>query len=157
MLSLETLPSGLFGYKKTTVCEYIAQMNEDFSRRSLDKEKAFEAEKQQLQERLAALEQENAELRMRQGEISRAVLDAHNLAAQIKANAERDARSSRDQTLRLQKNEEERIQALHVQLEHHCQAVRDSLSALVQEMEQLDQRGAALLEELHAGAAQLEL
>lgn len=55
------LKSALFGYSKTSVCEYIAAVNEEFSQKLMESAEEHKKEKEEWKERTAALEQELAE------------------------------------------------------------------------------------------------
>lgn len=41
MLTIDSLPTFLFRYKKSSVCEYIAQINEEFSQNVLEKDQYY--------------------------------------------------------------------------------------------------------------------
>ena len=82
------LKNGLFGYSKVSVCEYIAKMNEEFTKKLMDTMSEHENEKKQLKEKLERLEAELEGYKMQQAEVSDALLDAKRYAAQLKAEAD---------------------------------------------------------------------
>lgn len=60
-MDITSLKSGLWGYKKSCVCEYIAAMGEEYSRKLTDTVRERDAAIDALHQKLAALEAENAE------------------------------------------------------------------------------------------------
>lgn len=55
--------SALFGFSKASVCEYIAKLEKEFSLKLAASEKEAAAKQQELNARIALLEEENSRLR----------------------------------------------------------------------------------------------
>ena len=70
------IKSAFFGYSKTSVCEYIADMNEKFSHQILELENEHRKEKEELKGRLEATEKELNEYKKAHGDIANALLEA---------------------------------------------------------------------------------
>ena len=62
------IKSAFFGYSKTSVCEYIASKNEEFSRQLIELEKEHKKEKDELKDKIEAAEKELAEYKKAHGE-----------------------------------------------------------------------------------------
>lgn len=86
------LKSGLFGYSKTSVCEYIAQVNKEFSDKLYAASAESREEKKELKEQIARLEAELAQYKRLYDDISAALLDAQQYAERLKADAEAENR-----------------------------------------------------------------
>ena len=81
------IKSAFFGYSKTSVCEYIASKNEEFSRQLIELEKEHKKEKDELKGKIEAAEKEFAEYKKAHGEIANALLEAQQYAASLKQKA----------------------------------------------------------------------
>ena len=84
------IKSAFFGYSKTSVCGYIASINEEFSRQLLELEKEHKKEKEELKGKLDAAEKELDEYKKAHGDIANALLEAQQYAAALKQRAEAD-------------------------------------------------------------------
>lgn len=62
-MQLDHLRQSLFGYKKSDVCQYIASLEEDYSRQLTELEQAAQIQEAEYQARIHALEQELLESR----------------------------------------------------------------------------------------------
>ena len=62
----EILKSGFFGYSKSSVCEYIARMNEEFSQRLTAKDNENTSREAELRAQIASLREENQKLKEKQ-------------------------------------------------------------------------------------------
>ncbi|MDO4316347.1 MAG: hypothetical protein Q4C45_11265, partial [Oscillospiraceae bacterium] len=72
----ELFQTSLLGYSKKSVCAYIAEMNEEFSKKLLEKDMARKDAVQTLQEQLEQLKRENEQLRAERREVAGALIDA---------------------------------------------------------------------------------
>ena len=86
------LKTGFFGYSKTSVCEYIAQVNKEFSDKLFLAAAESKEEKKEYKEQIARLETELAQYKQLYEDISAALLDAQQYAAKLKADAEAENR-----------------------------------------------------------------
>lgn len=58
MVPVETIKTAFLGYQKSSVCSYVAQMNEEFAQRLRQTEEEYQQQMEQLQERLRAAQEE---------------------------------------------------------------------------------------------------
>ena len=93
----EILKSGFFGYSKSSVCEYIARMNEEFSQRLTAKDNENTSREAELRAQIASLREENQKLKEKQEEIVGALVDAKSFAAELKAKAEAENQAQRSE------------------------------------------------------------
>lgn len=103
------LKNGLFGYSKTSVCEYIAEVNEEFSRRLLEANEEHRRERMELKERIQALEAELGEYKQVHGDITTALLEAQQHAAELKRQAEAEDRRVRAENAERQQAQTDRL------------------------------------------------
>lgn len=89
----QILKSALFGYSKTSVCEYIAQVNAEFSEKLTAAAEESRKERDQLNAKIYALEIELAEYKKNHSDISAALLKAQQHAAEVRNQAEIESRT----------------------------------------------------------------
>lgn len=103
-MDITKLKSG-WGYKKSSVYEYIAETNENFSSRLIDMVRDYDKRAEELSLKISQLEAENVSVREERDRIAAELADTNLrlLAQQDKAekeNAERAAETDREQTCR---------------------------------------------------------
>lgn len=103
------MKNAFFGYSKTSVCEYIAAMNEEFSRQILELEKENKKEREELKDRLEATEKELNEYKNAHGDIANALLEAKQYAASLKQRAEEENERLAAENKVLHKEQTERL------------------------------------------------
>lgn len=103
------MKSAFFGYSKTSVCEYIAKINEEFSRQLLELEKENKKEREELKGRLEATEKELHEYKKAHSDIANALLEAKQYAASLKQKAEEENERLAAENRRLHKEQSERL------------------------------------------------
>ena len=103
------MKNAFFGYSKTSVCEYIAAMNEEFSRQILELENEHRKEKEELKGRLEATEKELDEYKKAHGDIANALLEAKQYAASLKQRAEEENERLAAENKRIHKEQTERL------------------------------------------------
>lgn len=108
-MNITSLKSGFWGYKKSNVCEYIAKMNEEFSRKLMTALDENDAMIQELQAKVAQLEEENAAYRSERNRVTEALIDAKTFAANLKIQAAAEDEKSRAQNQAYNKKQRERI------------------------------------------------
>ena len=101
--------SAFFGYSKTSVCEYIASKNEEFSRQLIELEKEHKKEKDELKGKIEAAEKELAEYKKAHGEIANALLEAQQYAASLKQKAVEENERLIAENQRLHKEQSDRL------------------------------------------------
>lgn len=131
----ELFRSSLFGYDKKSVSAYIAQMNDETSKRLMEKELEHKNTVQELQKELEQLRQENEELRNGRDAVASALIDAKNFAAELKEQTELENRAMQEKNKRHHAVELERIQAFAGEVETLQEAFRSVLSGMAEEME----------------------
>ena len=62
MIAMETMRTGLFGYKKDSVCEYVAKLNDEFALRLQQQTAESRKSEAELQSALEELQQTNHRL-----------------------------------------------------------------------------------------------
>lgn len=135
----EQLKKGFFGYKKSSVYEYISQMEDEFSTRLSAKDAEQKAMEEQYQKRISELEKDLLEARQQlsayQAEpipIAEAMIQATRFAQTLQQNAEEKAKKEReDWEIRLAEKERE----LSLYLDK-ASSVRKAFASLLQEMDQ---------------------
>lgn len=143
-MKTDELKTGLWGFKKFSVYQYITALEGQFSARLLEKDREHQAALEQERQRVQQLEEELSDLRRQleeqhteQSLIASTLLDAQRYAAQLKR--ESDAR------------EEEAQQQLTDALELRDQV----LSRYDDQLSQLRGQFAAMLQDMDAAARQV--
>jgi len=70
-MDVTLLKSGFWGYKKSSVCEYIAEMDREFSQRLMNATKENDRLLQELQGKISQFEEENGILRRERDRVTR--------------------------------------------------------------------------------------
>ena len=87
MSTFREFKNSFWGYNKADVCTYIASMNEEFSRKIVEKDAEHAEEVNALKQRIEALEAENLELERNHRQISNTLLDANAFATELREKA----------------------------------------------------------------------
>lgn len=132
----ELFQTGLFGYSKKSVCAYIAEINEEFSQKLLEKDMACKDTVQTLREQLEQLKQENEQLRAGRQEVAGALIDAKTFAADLMARAEAENREQCAKNEALCQAELRRLQAMASDIDTLRTAFCATLRDMDAEMEQ---------------------
>ena len=145
-MRIEELKKGLWGYKKESIFQYIAEQEETFSKKLLEKNTQLEQLSQQYQTRIeeleAVLRQSQAELsalRAKQDRISDALLEAQACAERMKMETqarEQAAQEAVRKTLSAEMAELDRYQAKIADLRRYLQQTLQELSKAADRMEQ---------------------
>lgn len=130
-MNKKLLKGALFGYSKAGVCEYIANLNEDFSKKLLNVVQETDARQKALQEKNTRLEEENRALREEADRVSRILLDTKRYAEELRSKAEEE-----DLIFRAENREryEAQLQRLYNYREN-VNAIRDSLRAVLEDFD----------------------
>lgn len=126
------IKSALFGYSKTSVCEYIASVNEEFSRQLLELEKEQKREKDELKAKLEAAEKELDEYKKAYGNIANALVDAQQYAASLKQKAEEEHQLLVAENQRLNNEQTQRLSLYTFSIDR----LRDELSSFTAETDE---------------------
>lgn len=140
------LKSAFFGYSKTSVCKYIAAVNEEFSQKLLELSEEHKREKTEWMEKTKALENELNEYKKVHQDVTTALLEAQQHASALKQKAEAEDSRFRAEADRKHQLETERLTAYVTAINE----LRDMLSAF---SAQTDEK---LLAYLHQGTSILK-
>lgn len=133
------LQSSLFGYSKKSVVAYIAGMNEEFSKKLLDKDLECKNTIQELKDQLEQLRQENEQLQASRQEVAGALIDAKAFAAELRERAEEENTALRAKNEAYHRAEFQRLQTLAANID----ALRGDLRSAINKMDaELEQYGA---------------
>lgn len=103
------IKNAFFGYSKTSVCEYIADINEKFSHQILELENVHRKEKEELKVKLETTQKELDEYKKAHGDIANALLEAKQYAASLKQRTEEENERLAAENKRLHKEQSERL------------------------------------------------
>lgn len=108
-MDITSLKSGFWGYKKSSVCEYIAGVNEEFSHKLMDTLKDYDRQIQELNAKISQLEEENAVLRKERDSVTKIMTDAKAYSDDMRARAEAEDKKFRDNNMEYNKRQLHRI------------------------------------------------
>lgn len=155
--------NSLFGYSKKSVVTYIAGMNEEFSKKMLEKDLECRNTVQELKEQLEQLRRENEQLQAGRQEVAGALIDAKAFAAELRERAEAEDTALRAENEAYHQAELQRLRALSANIDSLRGALRTIISNLDAELEQYGVRCQAVQAEFtkeapddQAAAAPLE-
>lgn len=131
MSTLKELKSSFFGFNKAGVCAYIANMNEEFSQKMIEKDAAHAEEVRALRQRVEALEAENLELVKMQKHISDTLIDAKTFAAELQAKAAAEDKQMREENAARNNAERERINRFGEGID----VIRDDIQGLLRKLD----------------------
>ena len=89
-MDITELKSGFWGYKKNYVCEYIAEMNEQFSKKLMETMKDYDHQIGELNAKINRLEAENSALQKECSNVTQVIVDAKKFSDELRAKAEMD-------------------------------------------------------------------
>ena len=124
--------NSLFGYSKKSVIEYVAEMNEDFSRKLLEKDLENKKITQELRTQIEELKRENEELQAGRKDVAGALIDAKAFAGELMARAEADDKALHEKSRAYHQAEMERLQAIS----DHVVTLREALCAALRGMDE---------------------
>lgn len=150
------LKSSLFGYSKKSVGAYISGMNEEFSKKLLEKEQECRRTVQGLEEQLEALRQEKEQLQAGRQEVAGALIDAKTFAAELMARAEEENRVQRAKNQVCHQAELRRLQALSAEIDALRESFRGAIGRMDAEMERYSAECQAAQIRLEANMAAAE-
>ena len=104
------LKASLFGYSKTSVCEYITKVNEEFSEKLIAISDEHKKECEELKVKIMLLENELIEYKRTYSNVTTALLDAQQHAAILKQQAEEENQRLRAKNLKKQAEQTKRIE-----------------------------------------------
>lgn len=140
---VEVFRKSLFGYSKQSVVTYISELNEDFSKKLLEKDLECKQIVQELKAQIEVLKRENEALQAGRQDVAGALIDAKAFAAELKEQAEAEDQAQRAKNEAYRQAELQRLQDISA----HIDALRDAICGIDAEMEQHETRCQAVQEE----------
>ena len=146
-MQLNELKKGFRGYKKESVYQYITTMNEEFSKKLLEKDEKNEPTLQELRGRAAALEaelahlrQENDQRRRMETAVADSIIDAKTYAEQLRSESRRQEEALRAALADRMAEENRRVDGYAAQISGLRDHLRGLLTALDGELESAQDR-----------------
>ena len=158
-MRMEELKRGFWGYRKESVYRCIASMEEEFSRRLLEKDaKAAQAEEQlqwriaELEEELRSLQAERDARRREEASISDTLLKAQAYAERLRAETRQLEDQARERLEREAARQAAELDASRERISRLRAAFRSLLEELDRQAEPLELQAEALQEAPHTAA-----
>lgn len=126
-MDITELKSGLWGYKKNYVCEYIAGMNEQFSQRLMEMVKNYDRQIEELHAKITSLEEENVALQNDCNRVTQILADAKSFSDELRAKTEAENKEVRSRNQNYNNEQMERIREFSEGIDR----IRDSIRALM--------------------------
>ena len=112
-----SLKSAFFGFSKTSVCEYIAQINQEFHEKLFAAAEESKKERETLKEKIDVLEKELSQYKKVHGDISNALLEAQQHAAELKAETEKENERIRSENARKCEEQTRRLESYRAEID----------------------------------------
>lgn len=144
---VEVFRKSLFGYSKQSVVTYISELNEDFSKKLLEKDLECKQIVQELKAQIEALKRENEALQADRQDVAGALIDAKAFAAELKEQAEAENQAQRVKNEAYRQAELQRLQEISTHVDALRSALRDTICGIDAEMERYGTRCQAVREE----------
>ena len=132
----ELFQTSLFGYSKKNVCAYIAELNEGFSSKLMEKDVECQHTINELKSTLEQLRRENEQLQAERREVAGALIDAKAFAAGLMEQADEQDRARRAKSEACHAAELQRLQEISAGIDALRGAFRDVLSKMDKELEE---------------------
>lgn len=129
-MDITSLKSGFWGYKKSSVCEYIAGVNEEFSHKIMDTLKDHDRQVRELNEKISQLEEENSVLREERDRVTKIITDAKVFSDELRAKSEAEDKKFRDSNMEHNKEQLDRINVFCENIDTIRDSVRRFLYAV---------------------------
>lgn len=126
-MDITELKSGFWGYKKSYVCEYIAEMNEQFSKKLMETIKYYDRQIEELNVKINRLEAENSALQKECSNITQIIVDAKQFSDELRAKAEAEDKEFRDRNINYNNEQMQRINTYCMGIDK----IRDSMRTLM--------------------------
>lgn len=134
-MDITELKSGFWGYKKNNVCEYVAEINEQFSKKLMETIKEYDCQIRELQSKIAQLEQENAALQKECGDVTQVFVAAKKFSDELKIRAQKENKELRERNAEYSKEQLNRINALCFNINKIRDSVYSMLTAIDNELQ----------------------
>lgn len=151
-MDITMLKSSLWGYSKSSVCEYIAAMNEDFSHKLMATVKENDGRIKELEAKISQLETENNALREERDFVASVMEDAKKFSNELKEKAEQENKRFRESNTAYNNEQFRRI----MQFSDGIDRVRNSMHSLIKSFDSELEKSKDELTELSNGLKQLD-
>lgn len=126
-MDITELKSGFWGYKKSYVCEYIAGMNEQFSKKLMETIKDYDRQIGELNAKITHLEAENSALQKECSNVTQVIVDAKKFSDELRVKAEAEDKEFRDRNMDYNNEQMQRIHTFCMGIDK----IRDSMRTLM--------------------------
>ena len=126
-MGITELKSGFWGYKKSYVCEYIAEMNEQFSKKLMGTIKDYDRQIEELNAKITHLEAENSALQKECSNVTQVIVDARKFSNELRVKAEAEDKEFRDRNMDYNNEQMRRIHTFCMGIDK----IRDSMCTLM--------------------------
>lgn len=130
-MDITELKSSFLGYKKSCVCEYIAEMNEKFSQKLMETIKDYDRQMGELNAKINRLEEENSALQKECSNVTQVIVDAKKFSDELRAKAEAEDKEFRDRNMDYNNEQMHRIYTFCMGIDK----IRDSMRTLTASIE----------------------
>ena len=153
-MNLDQLKKGFFGYKKTSVYEYISSLEEEFSNKLLEKDSLNQKKEEEQLSKIQKLESELKEtkqqldtLRSEQMMIGSTLMEAKRYAERLKIEAEEEKEKAHQQLEHDLAQSREELEHYHAQINTLKEAFANLLHDMDKNVKKLDIQVQTLKEE----------
>lgn len=129
------LKKSFFGYSKTSVCEYIAQVNREFSERIMNTADEAKKERDELNAKIASLENELNKYKKIHADITNALMEAQQHSDDLKEKAELEDRKRREENAEKRDRENKRIMEYKAKIDELRRGLASFAAAADKELE----------------------
>lgn len=150
-MDITELKSGFWGYKKSYVCEYIAEMNEQFSKKLMEVIKDYDRQIEELNAKINRLEEKNSSLQKECSDVAQVIVDARKFSNELRAKAEADDKEFRERNMDYNNEQMQRIHTYCMDIDKICDSMRALIASLDKDLESKKEELSAIgsgLEEL---------
>ena len=142
-MTIKELKTGLFGYQKVGVCQYITELEEQFAAKLAEKEEEARRAAEEYQKRIRALEEELQEAR-RDSDAQRAdqlviagtLLEAQRYAGQLRQEAEQAKQEAQDRLAEAVAQKERQLARYRGRIEELRVSLRTALEESIDEAQE---------------------
>ena len=134
-MDITELKSGFWGYKKSDVCEYIAEMNEKFSQKLMTTVKDYDRQIGELNAKINRLEAENSALQKDCSSVTQVIVDAKKFSDELRAKAEAEDQEFRERNMDNNNEQRQRIHTFCVSIDKIRDSVRAMLASIDKDLE----------------------
>lgn len=143
-MNITELKSGFWGYKKSYVCEYIAEMNEQFSKKLLETIKDYDCQIGELNAKINRLEAENSALQRECSSVTQVIVDAKKFSDELRVKAEAEDKEFRDRNMDYNNEQMQRVYTFCMGIDKIRDSVRTLMASIDKDLESKKEELSAL-------------